>query len=73
MGHLLVSPLRSVSSLTEARDIVAGLVETGAMVPFAPKFFDLLGQATIAVFADGTVREAEIIADRSGLGRVVVA
>lgn len=73
MGHLLVAPLPFVRSLTEARGIVAGLVDEDAMPAFAPKFFDLLGQATIAVFADGQVREAEVIADRSGLARVVVA
>lgn len=74
MGHLLTSPLPLVRSLAEAREIVAGLVAQDAMPPFAPKFFDLLGQATIAVFAGGECREAEIIAEPgTGFPKVVVA
>ena len=72
MGHMLTSPLRSVSSLSEARAIVAAMAEADALPFRAATFFDLLGQAVIAVFADGTIREAEYVA-RGSERWVVVA
>lgn len=74
MGHLLTSPLQKVSSLSEAKAIMAELVAQDAAVPFAPKFFDLLGQAVIAVFPSGECRQGEIIAEPgTGFPKVVVS
>lgn len=73
MAHqMLTSPLPAITSLAQGQAIVAELTEADAMPPFAPKFFDLLGQATIAIFAGGDVREAEVIAP-NGYPIVVVA
>lgn len=73
MGHLLTSPLSTVASLDEARAIVAGLVAEDAMPAFGPRFFELAAAGLpIAVFADGTVREAQVISP-SGIRMVVVA
>ncbi len=73
MGHLLTSPLRSVASLAEAVAIASAEREADTAPPFAPLFFEA-SFGPIAVLRDGSVRQAELIADAvTGYTRVVVA
>lgn len=72
MGHMLTSPLRSVSSLAEASELAAGAFERDELPALAPQFF-AAPFGPIAVCRDGSIREAELIGRPDGSTWVVLA